>query len=132
MTPASMIFSTVFALMSAAPGAPTSAPELSVSLQPNAVHFSVSMRSESPFLGVVLASLRAETALVDLGLPPLLLDHAVLGFGASGDAGAFTLAVPEQLLPPGVPIYAQGVTYDLRAFRPTDVASFVLDASAQH
>ena len=129
MTASAMIFSTLLAAMPA-PVTPTSAPSLDVSLQPQAVRFTIEQRTDAPFVGIVLASLRGDTALVALGLPPLLQDYVVLGFGANNDEGSFTLDVPEQAFLPGIPIYAQGVTYDLSAFRPTDVQSFVLDASA--
>lgn len=104
------------------------APTLSVQLQPAAVRFEIQQRSDADYLGVVLVSLNDRTALPDLGLPPVLVDHAIVGFGVNSDEGRFSLDVPEQLFLPGIPIYAQGVTYDERAFRSTDVQQFVLDA----
>lgn len=126
---AAVAFST---LMTALPVAlPTgSTPTLDVQLRASTVRFEIHQRTDANYLGVVLISLSDQTALPDLGLPPVLQDHTIVGFGANNDEGAVTVDVPEQRLLPGIPIYAQGVTYDESAFRSTDVRSFVLDASA--
>ncbi|MGC6489159.1 MAG: hypothetical protein ACON4Z_16035 [Planctomycetota bacterium] len=128
-TAAAVAFST---LMTALPVAlPTgSTPTLDVQLRASTVRFEIHQRTDANYLGVVLISLSDQTAPPDLGLPPVLQDHTIVGFGVNNDEGAVTVDVPEQRLLPGIPIYAQGVTYDESAFRSTDVRSFVLDASA--
>lgn len=129
MSTAAITFSAALAAMPVA--LPTgSTPTLEVQLRPATVRFEVHQRTDANYLGVVLISLSDQTALPDLGLPPVLQDHAVVGFGANNDQGAVVVDVPEQRFLPSIPIYAQGVTYDESAFRATDVHSFVLDASA--
>lgn len=128
-TAAAAAFST---LMTALPVAlPTgSTPTLEVQLRAASVRFEIQQRTDANYLGVVLISLSDQTALPDLGLPPVLQDHTIVGFGANSDQGSVVVDVPEQRFLQGIPIYAQGVTYDESAFRSTDVRSFVLDASA--
>lgn len=118
------------AFVAAAPlAAPQGAASLAVTLVPGAVEFSVE-GPESPYIAGVLLSLSPDLVHYFEGLPPLLADHVIAGAGIV-EKGGYFLSLPDTLLPPGVMIQAQGVTFDGVAFLSSTVESFVLDASGE-
>ena len=131
MNPAHSLIPIAFALVSPAFAAQAAAiaddPQFTVVLQPAAIEFQV-RHEPSPFLGIVLVSLSPDLQHFHVGLPPLLEQSAVLGWGIGQD-GEFATRVPDVMLPPGVMIYAQGVTISELGIRSSEVAAFVLDAT---
>ena len=118
------------ALVLAAPlAAPKEGALLDVQLVPGAVQFAVD-GPEAPFVAGVLLSLSSDLAHYYDGLPPLLVDHVIAGVGFV-EMGRYELSLPDTALPPGVMIFAQGVTFDGGAFAASTVADFVLDASGE-
>jgi hypothetical protein len=120
---------TLFALafVAATVAAPVGDVSFTIEHGPGVVAFSVEGPT-TPYLAGVLLSMSSALAHYFHGLPPLLADHVLAGAGAV-EQGSYELSVPEVLLPPGCPIYAQGVTFDGVAVRASAVDSFVLDAS---
>ncbi|MGE0144134.1 MAG: hypothetical protein AB7I19_08570 [Planctomycetota bacterium] len=105
-------------------------PELSIRLRSTAVEFRIDS-DKDPFVGVVIASLDARLAHYFTTLPPLLSDHVLLGYGAGSVARGFQLGVPDQALPAGILIHAQGVALDAIGIRATKVRSFLLGVTAR-
>ncbi len=101
-------------------------PELAVVYQSSAIEFHVS-GPQSSFLAAVILSLDSSQCHYFQGLPPLLCTYEVLTVGAAEKT--FVASTPEYLLPPGIPIYAQGVVAASDAISSTSVESFVVDAS---
>ena len=108
--------------------APAVDPKLEIGFAPYLVTFDVS-GPEAPFLGIVIASFSPDLQHYFTGLPPLLGDAAVVDVGV-GQRGIFHSEVSESLFPPGVMIHVQGVTISDLGILSSDVASFVLDATA--
>ena len=81
------------------------------------------------FLGGVIASLSPQQTHYLTGLPPLLTDHVVLGVGVGYPDGGFAVSLPQSLLPPGLQIYAQGVTL-IKNLAASEVVSFVMPTVA--
>lgn len=118
------------AVVAVAPfAAPSGDPSLAVRLVPGAVEFTVEGAS-TPYVAGVIVSLSPDLVHYFVGLPPLLADHVVAGVGIVEQGGYF-LSVADTLLPPGIMIQAQGVTFDGVAIAATAVESFVLDASGE-
>jgi hypothetical protein len=118
------------ALVVAAPlAAPSGEASLAVRLVPGAVEFSVDGPS-TPFVATVLLSLSPDLVHYFTGLPPLLADHVVTRIGFV-EQGSHFLSIPDTLLPPGVMIQAQGVTFDGVVVGASAVESFVLDATGE-
>ena len=90
--------------------------------------FHVTSQPES-FLGAVILSLSSDVVTYGPMLPRLLNDFVLVDIGPSMPGGVFTCSVYELLLPPGMMIYAQGVTFDGAVFRSTAVRDFVLDVT---
>ena len=127
MKPARSFFSLI--LLSgalAAQAAPN--PRLAIEFAPLVVNFHVKSLPE-PFIGAVILSLNIDQVHFFEGLPPLLVDFAVAGVGVSAPGGKFSCSVAESLLPPGIPIYAQGLTFDGAVWASTRVRDFVLDVT---
>lgn len=118
------------AFVAAAPLAvPHGEASLAVTLVPGAVEFSVDGPS-TPYIAGVLLSLSPDLVHYLVDLPPLLADHVIAGAGIV-DEGSYFLSLPDTLLPPGIMIQAQGVTFDGVGFLSSAVESFVLDASGE-
>lgn len=118
------------AFVAAAPfAAPQGDASLAVALVPGAVEFSVDGPA-TPYVGGVLLSLSPDLVHYVTGLPPLLADHVIAGAGFV-EQGSYVLSLPDTLLPPGIMIQAQGVTFDGAVVRASAVESFVLDASGE-
>ena len=105
-------------------------PQLVVEFVPFAMNFHVKSLPE-PFIGAVILSLNIDQVTIVQGLPPLLVDFAVAGVGLSGPGGKFSCSVAESLLPAGVTIYAQGLTFDGAVWGSTRVRDFVLDVTVK-
>lgn len=121
-------FALVFAApLAAAMPAEQKLPELSIVLGPAVVEFHVSLPM-SPFVGVVIASLSADVQHYLVGLPPLLDQAVVLAAGLDYE-GTFSTRFRDVAFPPGIMIYAQGVTIGESGILSSNVGSFVLDAS---
>ncbi|MFN6147676.1 MAG: hypothetical protein ACK5AL_15055 [Planctomycetota bacterium] len=124
----------VLALVLAAPIAATKEGALlEVQVVPGAVEFAVEFAVDgpsSPYFAGVLLSLSPKLAHYLVDLPPLLADHVIAGIGFV-ERERYLLSLPETALPPGVMIYAQGVTFDGAVIASSDVADFVLDASGE-
>lgn len=121
------------ALLLAAPLAaaqPTEAqpPEFSVVVHSAAVSFHIT-QPQSPFLGVVLISALPDLRHFLVGLPPLLDQAVVLDWGLD-DQGTFRTRFSDSVFPPGMMIYAQGVTVSDAGILSSEVGSFVLDVTA--
>jgi hypothetical protein len=97
-------------------------PVLKIELQPAVASFHVSGPA-GVFLGGVILSLSGDRVHYFQGLPPLLADFVVLGVGAV--SGEYVVSIPQSSLPPGVMIYAQGVTADI-ALLSTEVGSLMI------
>ncbi len=134
MKPAHAVLSFGFAVVSSVvaqattPAAPALA-GLDLTVHPGYVQFDVLGPAE-PFVGVVLVSLQPELVHFLVGLPPLLDQSLVLDYGISS-AGTFTSVFPEAVFPPGLMIYAQGVTISDAGIASSMVRDFVLDGSGQ-
>lgn len=102
----------------------TPAPILTVDVLPQTVAIQLQSRP-APFVGVVIASLSPQMRHFFVGLPPLLDDSVVLGYGLADDR--FRVDIPVEALPPGLFVYVQGVVLGDKVSA-TDVKSFVLDA----
>jgi hypothetical protein len=102
-------------------------PKLSIRFRPLLVCFSITSPHDT-FLGATLLSPTPDLAHYFVGLPPLLADHVVVDIGL-GQGHEYNCAVSEFLLPPGIFIYAQGVTFDGAVFEATRVGDFVLDVT---
>ena len=102
-------------------------PELTIEFSPYVVAFHVDQPGPD-FLGVVLVSLTPNLQHYLVGLPPLLDQSIVLGWGLSQD-GRFTSKQSEFTFPPGIMFYVQGVTIGDGGILSSDVGSFVLDAT---
>lgn len=118
------------ALVLAAPiAAPKDGALLEIQVVPGAVEFAVDGPS-SPYFAGVLLSLSPQLAHYLVDLPPLLADHVIAGIGFV-ERERYLLSLPDTVLPPGVMIYAQGVTFDGAVIASSDVGDFVLDASGE-
>lgn len=106
---------------------PAPVPDLLVEFVPLHMKFQVIRPGES-FLGAVILSLSPDLVSYSPALPPLLSEFAIVGMGTSL-GGIFFCSIPEHLLPPGMMIYAQGVTFDGGVFEATPVRDFVLDVT---
>ena len=103
---------------------PVMDPRLAIEIGRTEVVFEVTTQAD-PFLGVVLAAPSDELTTRLEGLPPLLANSLVLGYGL-GQAGTFKVSVPEVNFPNGVFVYVQAVVVTDR-IRTTQVEDFVLD-----
>ena len=110
-------------------GARVPGPTLTISFAPYQVIFNVS-GPEEPFLGAIIGSLEPEMMQFLEGIPPLLSNFVVLDVGFGDGAAGYTAVFPEQMLPPGIFIYVQGVTIDSAGIGATEVDEFVLDVTA--
>jgi len=102
---------------------------LAVTLVPGAVEFSVEGPS-TPYVAAVLLSLSPDLVHYLVDLPPLLADHVIADAGFV-EEGSYSVSLRDTLLPPGIMIQAQGVTFDGAVFRASAVEAFVLDASGE-
>lgn len=103
-------------------------PKLEVEFAPHLMRFHVTSPQE-PFLGAVILSLSSDLVSYGPTLPRLLSDFVLVDIGLSMPPGVFTCSINEHLLPPGMMIYAQGVTFDGELFRASAVRDFVLDVT---
>jgi hypothetical protein len=126
MKPARSFFSLVV-LSGALAAQSVQPPKFAIEFAPYLVNLHVGSVHDT-FLGVAILSFSPDLAHYFQGLPPLLGDHVVAGFGL-GEGGSYVCSVSEFLLPPGLFIYAQGVTFDGAVFEATPVRSFVLDVT---
>lgn len=101
-------------------------PEIAVVYQSSSIELHVS-GPQSPFVAAAILSLESEQCQYLQDLPPLLCNAAILGAGVAPKV--FVASTPEHLLPPGIPIYAQGVVATADAILSTPVVEFVVDAS---
>ena len=125
---ASRSFISLIALSAALAAQSVPAPKLQVEFAPHLMKFFV-LSPKDPFIGAVILSLSPNLVPYSPALPPLLNEFALAGIGLSVPGGVFTCSVNEHLLPPGMFIYAQGVTFDGAVFRATNVHDFVLDVT---
>lgn len=102
-------------------------PEFAVVLQPAVVEFHIA-QSATPFLGIVLVSVSSDLQHFLVGLPPLLDQAVVLDWGLDYE-GVYSTRYRDTVFPPGVMIYAQGVTISEAGILSSEVGSFVLDAT---
>lgn len=102
-------------------------PDFAVVLQPAVVEFHIAQPA-SPFLGIVLLSLSPNLQHFLVDLPPLLDQAIVLDYGIDSD-GMFSTRFRDTVFPPGVMLYAQGVTIGDAGILSSEVRSFVLDAT---
>lgn len=123
---------TLFCLAFAAAtlAAPVGEVTLVVQHRPEAVEFSVGGPATPYFAGVLLA-LAPDLAHYFTALPPLLADHVTAGAGFV-EQGSYRLSLAATLLPPGIMIYAQGVTFDGAVFGASAVDCFVFDVTGEH
>jgi hypothetical protein len=77
----------------------------------------------------VIVSLSRDLVPYSPELPKLLSNFAVVGVGVSSLGGVFGCSMDEHVVPPGMTIYAQGVTFDGAVFQATPVRDFVLDVT---
>ncbi|HZN40455.1 MAG TPA: hypothetical protein VFD82_16740 [Planctomycetota bacterium] len=126
MKPARLFFSLVV-LSGALAAQAVEQPKLSIGFRPLLVCFSITSPHDT-FLGATLLSPSPDLAHYFVGLPPLLANHVVVDVGL-GQGHFYNCAVNELLLPPGIFIYAQGVTFDGAVFDATRVRDFVLDVT---
>lgn len=127
MKPARSFFSLML-LSGALAAQVNSPPTLAVEFAPLAMNFHVK-RLPEPFVGAVILSLTPDLVHYFEGLPPLLMDFTVVDVGLSAPGGIFSCSVAERLLPPGMMIYAQGLTFDGAVFEATRPREFVLDVT---
>lgn len=106
---------------SASPGA-----HLDIQFNGPQLEFHVTGPAE-PFLGGVILSLSPDLTHYFVGLPPILSDFVVLGVGLSVK-GEYLISIPQNSVPPGIFIYAQGLTADGVSLFASEVRDFVLDA----
>ena len=125
---ASRSFFSLIALSAALAAQSVPEPKLRVEFAPHLMKFFVTSPQE-PFIGAVILSLSPDLVPYSPTLPKLLNEFTLAGIGPSVPGGVFTCAVNEHLLPPGMFIYAQGVTFDGAVFQATRVRDFVLDVT---
>lgn len=113
--------------LAAAQPTDTKPPEFSVVLYPAVVGFHVS-QPQSPFLGIVLVSALPDLQHFLVGLPPLLDQAVVVDWGFDYQ-GTYSTRFPDTVFPPGVMLYAQGVTISDAGILSSEVGSFVLDVT---
>lgn len=113
--------------LAAAQPTDTRLPEFAVVLQPAVVEFHISQPA-TPFLGIVLVSVSSDLQHFLVGLPPLLDQAVVLDWGLDHQ-GVYSTRYRDTVFPPGVMIYAQGVTISEAGILSSEVGSFVLDAT---
>jgi hypothetical protein len=107
-----------------------SVPEAKLEVQFAPLHMKFLVTSaQEPFLGAVIVSLSPGLVPYSPALPKLLSDFAVVGIGVSSLGGVYGCSIDEHVFPPGMFIYAQGVTFDGSVFRATAVHEFVLDVT---
>ena len=99
-------------------------PKLAVELPGTVVKLYV-ISPKEPFLGAAIVSLSPALVRYSPTLPSLLTDFVLVGMGFSMPGGVYGCAVDESLLPPGVMVYAQGVTFDGSIWRATSVGACV-------
>tara|TARA_R110002072_G_scaffold109160_1_gene236268 strand:+ start:34417 stop:34812 length:396 start_codon:yes stop_codon:yes gene_type:complete len=117
--------SLILAALCALPlSAPPAGPELSIGFVGADVEFRVEHGNQI-FLGGIIASLSPQLTHYLTGLPPLLSNHVVLGAGVGYPDGGFAVQFTQSQLPPGVEIYAQGVTLT-KGIQASDVGTFTL------
>ena len=104
------------------------APKLDVVFAPLHMKFFVTSAKE-PFLGAVIVSLSPNLVPYSPMLPKMLNEFALVGIGVSAPGGVFGCSIDEHVFPPGMMIYAQGVTFDGAVFRASTVRDFVLDVT---
>ena len=104
-------------------------PSLSLGYAESRIEFHVEVPGAA-FVGGVLLSFNPHLRHYLQGLPPLLADSAVLGIGIASPEGELVLGIAEQVVPPGIPIHAQGVVLLEEGLAATDVESFIVDGSA--
>lgn len=121
-------FFSLIVLSSALAAQSVEQPKLVVEFAPYVINFHVGGPQEQ-FLGAVVLSLSPELAHYFTGMPPLLVDFAVLGVGIGEPGEMYSCSVSEYSLQPGVMMYAQGVTFDGAVFQATAVHEFVLDVT---
>lgn len=102
--------------------------KIEVSLLPAEVQLRVT-GPQQVFLAAVLVSLDDQLAFPPFG-PPLLSESVLLGAGIGVRGAGYELRIPEGNFPAGIPIYAQGVTFDGALLQSTKLDDFVLDGSA--
>ncbi|MCB9879010.1 MAG: hypothetical protein H6835_15555 [Planctomycetes bacterium] len=124
MTPALLFSLVTLAPLTLAPLAVE--PKLEVAVRGERVLFDVSGPSQ-PFVGIVLGSLSYQTSHYLVGLPPLLTDGVVLGFGVGDATTPMHLELAAGALPAGVRLFAQGVTLDDGALASSEVMRFAID-----
>jgi hypothetical protein len=113
-------------LSSALAAQSVSQPKLVVELPATVVKLYV-ISAKEPFLGAAIVSLSPSLMRYAPALPPLLTDFVLVGMGFSGPGGAYACSFDENLLPPGMMAYAQGVTFDGSVWRATPVGACVLN-----
>ena len=79
---------------------------------------------------VVLVSLSPELRHFVNGLPPMLDQSLVIDWGFATD-GVFSTRFADTTFPPGIPIYAQGVTINEAGILSSNVGDFVLDVTVK-
>ncbi|MFT4511604.1 MAG: hypothetical protein ACI89X_000619 [Planctomycetota bacterium] len=117
--------SLILAALCALPlSAPPVSPVLSIGFVGADVEFRVEHGNQI-FLGGIIASLSPEMTHYLTGLPPLLSSYVVLGAGVGYPDGGFAVQLTQSQLPPGVEVFAQGVTLT-EGIQSSDVGSFTL------
>ena len=117
--------SLIFAAFCALPlFAPPASPELSIGFVGADVEFRV-QHGNQMFLGGIIASLSPQMTHYLTALPPLLSNHVVLGAGVGYPDGGFAVQLTQSQLPPGVEVYAQGVTLT-EGIQASDIGTFTL------
>ncbi|MGK0154466.1 MAG: hypothetical protein ACI9SE_001418 [Neolewinella sp.] len=117
--------SLILAALCALPlSAPPASPELSIGFVGADVEFRVE-HGDQIFLGGIIASVGPEMTHYLKGLPPLLSNHVVLGAGVGYPDGGFAVQFTREQLPPGVTVYAQGVTLT-KGIQASDVETFTM------
>jgi hypothetical protein len=121
-------FATAFclaALLTSLPAQESPGAHLDIQFVGPQVEFHVSGPA-SPFLGGVILSLSPNLTHYFVDLPPILSDFVVLGVGLSAKS-EYLLSIPQRMLPPGIMLYAQGLTADGVSLFSSDVHGLVLD-----
>jgi hypothetical protein len=113
----------------AAQPAAASDPRFAVVLRPAMVEFHI-MQEQPSFLGVVLVSLSPDLQHFVTGLPPMLDQSLVIDMGIATD-GMFSTRFRDTTFLPGIPIYAQGVTFSDAGILSSNVGEFVLDVTGK-
>jgi hypothetical protein len=121
-------FFSLIALSTALAAQSIPAPKLEVVFAPLHMKFFVTSAKE-PFIGAVIVSLSRDLVPYSPELPKLLNNFALVDIGVSSLGGVFGCSIDEHVFPPGMTIYAQGVTFDGSVFRATAVHDFVLDVT---